>query len=59
MVPTGASGRTFINGITRLFDQWTNDTPLKSISLKAIHVMPALLLEKPSRKSKAREYFIA
>ena len=59
MVPAGASGRKFINEITRLFDQWINDTPLKSISLKAIHVMPALLLEKPSRKSKAREYFIA
>ena len=59
MVPAGASGRKFINEITQLFDQWINDTPLKSISLKAIHVMPALLLEKPSRKSKAREHFIA
>ena len=59
MVPTGASGKNFINEITRLFDQWTNNTPLKSIALKAIHVMPALLLQKPSRKSKARDYLIA
>ena len=59
MVPTGASGKKFINEITRLFDQWTNDTPLKGIALKAIHVMPALLLQKPSRKSKARDHLIA
>ena len=44
MVPTGAPCKKFINEITRLFDQWTNDTPLKSIALKAIHVMSALLL---------------
>ena len=59
MVPTGASGKRFINEITRLFDYWTNDTPLKSIALKAIHVMPALLLQKPSRKSKACDNLIA
>ena len=59
MVPTGASGKKFVNEITRLFDQWTNDTPLKSIALKAIHVMPALLLQKLSRKSKARYHLIA
>ena len=50
MVPTDVSGKTFINEITRRFDQWTNDTPLESIALKVIHVMPALLLQKPSRK---------
>ena len=59
MVPTGASGKKFINEITRLLDQWTNDTPLKSTALKAIHAMPVLLLQKPSRKSKARDHFIA
>ena len=59
VVPTGASGTKFINEITRLFDQWTNDTPLKSIALKAIHVIPALLLQKPSRKSNTRDHLIA
>ena len=48
MVPTGASRKTFIDEITRLFDHWTNDTLLKSIALKAIYVMPALLLQKPN-----------
>ena len=59
MVPTGASGKKFINEVTRLFDQWTNETPLKSIALKLIHVMPALLQQKLSRKSKARNKLIA
>ena len=59
MVPTGTSGKKFINETTRLFDQWTNDTPLKSIALKAIHIMPALLLQKSSRNSKARDHLIA
>ena len=57
MVPTGASVKKFINGITRLFDQWT-DTPLKSIALKTILVVPALLLQKPSRKSKHAIIFL-
>ena len=59
MLTTGASGKKFINEITILFDQWTNDTPLKSLVLKAIHVMLALLLQNPSRKSKARDHLIA
>ena len=43
-LPTGICSEKFVNEITRLFNQWTNDTPLKSIALKAIHVMPVLLL---------------
>ena len=39
-----------INGLMKL---------MKSIALKAIYVMPALLLEKPSSKSKARNHLIA
>ena len=59
MVANGAPGKKFLNEITKLFDQWTNDTTLKSIALKTIHFLPALLLQKPSRKSKARDRLIA
>ena len=59
MVPTSTSGKKFFNKTTIHFDQWTNDTPLKSIALKAINVMPDLLQQKPSRKSKARGHLIA
>ena len=58
-LPTGISSKKFVNKITRLFDQWTNDTLLKSIALKAIHVMAVLLLQKPSRKSKSRDHRVS
>ena len=59
MVPAGASGKRFIIEITRLFDQWTNDIPLKSIGIKAIHLVPAFLLQKPSINLKAHDHLIA
>ena len=58
MVPTSTSGKKFFNKTTIHFDQWTNDTPLKSIALKAINVMPDLLQQKPSRKSRAPGHLI-
>ena len=57
MVPTGAAGKKFIDKISRLL--WTNDTPLKNIALEAIHVVPALLLQKPSKTSKAKDHLKA
>ena len=39
MVPSGAAGRNIIDKNSRLLNLWTNDTPLKNIVLKAIHVM--------------------
>ena len=59
MVPTEAAGKKFIDETSRLSDQWTNNTPLKNIALKAIHVMPALLLQKPSKTSKAKDHLRA
>ena len=56
MVPTGAAGKKVIDETSRLLHQWTNNTPLKNIALKAIHVMPALLLQKPSKTSKAKDH---
>ena len=59
MVPTGAAGKKFIDETSRLLDQWTNNTSLKNMALKAIHVMPALLLQKPSKTSKAKDHLRA
>ena len=33
---------------------WIKDTPFKSILVKAVHAMTALLLQKPSQSSKAK-----
>ena len=59
MVPTGAAGKKFIGEISRLLNIWTNIAPLKNIALKAIHVMPALLLQKPSKMSKTKDHLKA
>ena len=59
MVPTGAAGKKIIHQISRLLNLWTNDTSLKNIALKAIHIMPALLLKKSSKTSKAKDHLRA
>ncbi|XP_057301658.1 uncharacterized protein LOC130636080 [Hydractinia symbiolongicarpus] len=42
--------------MTRLINLWIADSPMKPISLKALHVMPSLLLQKPSKKSKSKDH---
>ena len=51
MVPTGAADKKITDQISRLLNLWTNDTSLKNIALKAINIMPALLLQKSSKTS--------
>ena len=55
MLPTRNVGKKYIKEVTRILNTWIQDTPLRSISLKAIHPMPALLLQKPSKTSKSRK----
>ena len=59
MVPIGTAGKKFIDEISRLLNLQTDNTPLKNIALKAIHVMPALLLQKLSKTSKAKYHLKA
>ena len=46
----------FIHETTRLINSWIDDSALKPVAFKAIMVMPALLLQKPSRTSKAKDH---
>ena len=55
MLPTGKIGNQFVDEMTRLIHEWVNDSPLKKISLKALMIMPCLLLQKPSRNSKSKD----
>ena len=55
LLPTGNAGKEFIKEMTRPIDSWTNDTTLKPIALKALHIIPALILQKPSKSSKAKD----
>ena len=45
--------------VTRLMKLWINDTLLRKMALKAVHVMPALLLQKPSKSSKSKDHHAA
>ena len=54
MLPSGAPTKNYIEEVTRLMKLWINDTPLRKIALKAVHVMPVLLLQKPSKSSKSK-----
>ena len=42
--------------MSRLMNEWIRESPLKDIAFKAIMVMPGLLLQKPSRKSKSKDH---
>ena len=37
-------------------NDWMNNLPLKDIALKAINSIPSLLLQKPSKTSKAKDH---
>ena len=56
LLPKGAAGKSFINEMTRMINAWVHDTPIKNIALKALHIMPALLLQKPSKDSKSKDH---
>ena len=55
LLPSGKAGRKFIGEISRLMSEWLHDLPLKDIVFKAIMVMPSLLLQNPSQKSKSKD----
>ena len=42
--------------MTRTNNAWVYDTPIKDIALKTLHVMPPLLLLKPSKNSKSKDH---
>ena len=46
----------YIEEITHLLKLWIQDSPLKIIALKAIHLMPPLVLQKPSKNPKSNSF---
>jgi len=51
-VPFGTVGRSFIDELTRLANLFATSTASESYALSALVLAPALLLQKPSKKSK-------
>ena len=48
LLPSGQAGKSFIDEMYRLMNEWIHESPLKDIGFKAIMVMPGLLLKKSS-----------
>ena len=54
LLPTGKSGRCFIDETTRLIDAWVRDSPY--IALRAVMIMSSFYLQKPSKDSKTKDH---
>ena len=50
LLPTGAAGKKYIRELARLLQAWVDDSPLKDISMVAIHVMPAFTVAETEQK---------
>ena len=55
-VPLGKAGKQFVKELARLFQAFSDQTPLERIALKAAMLMPMLLFQKPHTTSKAKEH---
>ena len=56
LLPSGKAGKQYIYETTKLMNEWLQESPLKDIAFKAIKIMPNLLLQKPSKSSKAKDH---
>ena len=56
MIPSGKARKEFITELSSWLNKLNNATPFQSIALKLYMILPSLLLQKPSRKSKAKQH---
>ena len=56
MLPKGSTGKDYIKETTRLINEWVAESPIKECAMYAVHVMPALLLQKPVKNSKSKHH---
>ena len=55
-VPYGQEGKAFINEITRLLRAFVDRSGLEGIALKAMMVLPSLVLQRPHSMSRAKDH---
>ena len=58
MLPSGKASKQFIRELTFWIEQYNKNTHLHGISLKVFMLLPGLLMQKPSKQSKAKEHNI-
>ena len=57
LLPSGSTGKNFVNEMTRLIEAWnTGVSLLNDFAIKAVMIMPSLLLQKPSYRSGAKQH---
>ena len=55
-IPYGKAVKSFVSKLAGLFKAFATSSALESVALKAATLMPILLLQKPARKSKAKDH---
>ncbi len=55
-LPSCSTSKLFIDELARLFDAFTNKSTIEGYAIKAAMTLPALLLQKPFKKSKVRDH---
>ncbi len=55
-VPTGKVGKLFVEELTKAITNFTSSSALEEVALTMVMVLPALLLQKPSRRSKTKDH---
>ena len=59
LLPTGKSRKLYIDESVKLLNSWVEGTALHNIAFMAIMIVPNLLLQKPSKNSKAKDHLTA
>ena len=55
-VLTGDVGQSFIEELTKTINFFTSYSALEEVALTMVMIMPALLLQKPAKKSKTKDH---
>ncbi len=53
-VPSGKAGKSFVEEMSNIIGYYTNGTAMEEIAITMVMIMPALLLQKPSKNSKSK-----
>ena len=56
LLPSGQAGKSFIKLCTEWLNVYNNNSLYQRIAMKVVMVLPALMLQKPSRKSKTKDH---
>lgn len=57
-VPSGKTGKAFVAEMNHLLRAYAEGSALETIALKCAMILPSLLLQKPLKTSKAKDYIL-